>query len=119
MVTLAAAQGTRDSVWQKQQILSTLPETARFWQGPMETGNKVRDTLSAISNSISILETNRDSGSINSKALSDITRQLTKLSELQKVYTELDGLFQEVNGTEQKKTDKIEGSPFFKKKKDK
>lgn len=118
MVTLAAAQGTRDSVWQKQQILLTLPETARFWQGPMETGNKVRDTLAAISNSISILETNRDSGTITGKALSDITRQLTKLGELQKVYTELDGIFQEVNGTAQKKTEKIEGSPFFKKKED-
>jgi len=117
MVTLAAAQGTRDSVWQKQQILSTLPETARFWQGPMETGNKVRDTLSAISNSISILETNRDSGTVTGSDLSKITQQLTNLGELQKVYTELDGLFKEVNGTAQKKTDTIEGSIFFKSKK--
>jgi len=82
----------------------------------METGNKVRDTLSAISNSISILETNRDSGTVTGSDLSKITQQLTNLGELQKVYTELDGLFQEVNGTEQKKTDKIEGSPFFTKK---
>ena len=118
MVTLAAAQGTRDSVWQKQQILSTLPETARFWQGPMETGNKVRDTLAAITNSINILEANRDSGTVTGSDLSKITQQLTNLGELQKVYTELDGLFQEVNGTAQKKTEKIEGSPFFKKKED-
>ena len=117
MVTLAAAQGTRDSVWQKQQILSTLPETARFWQGPMETGNKVRDTLAAITNSISILEDNRDSGMVTGSDLSKITQQLTNLGELQKVYTELDGLFKEVNGTAQKKTDTIEGSIFFKSKK--
>jgi len=118
MVTLAAAQGTRDSVWQKQQILSTLPETARFWQGPMETGNKVRDTLAAISNSISILETNRDSGMVTGSDLSKITQQLTQLGELQKVYTELDAIFQDINGTAQKKNTKITDTDFFQKSED-
>ena len=96
-VKLAAAQGTRDSVWQKQQILATLPETARFWQGPIETGAKVKNTLELIQQGIANLENELASDRVNKTGKSDAQKALIAMQDLQVIWSDLNSIFEEIN----------------------
>jgi len=96
-VKLAAAQGTRDSVWQKQQILFTLPETAKFWQGPIETGAKVQNTLKLIEQGIANLQKELVSEKVNKADKSDATKALIAMQDLQVIWSDLNGIFDEIN----------------------
>lgn len=115
-VKLAAAQGTRDSVWQKQQILFTLPETAKFWQGPIETGAKVQNTLKLIEQGIENLQKELASEKVSKADKSDATKALIAMQDLQVIWSDLNSIFEEINAGKIKNKPKV--SSFLKPKTD-
>ena len=88
LINLAAATagGLRDSVWNKQQIIATLPEPARVFEGPIEARNKTVETLRSIQTSLKLLDRNISSGQIAKAQLSQSTITRASLRELEKTY---------------------------------
>jgi hypothetical protein len=88
LINLAAATagGLRDSVWNKQQIIATLPEPARVFEGPIEARNKTVETLRSIKTSLKLLDRNINSGQIAKAQLSQSTITRASLKELEKTY---------------------------------
>lgn len=88
LINLAAAQagGLRDSVWNKQQIIQTLPEPARLFEGPFEARNKTRETLRSIQTSLQLIEKAKKSGTISKTELSRSTITEASLRELERTY---------------------------------
>ncbi|UAW59265.1 hypothetical protein CRP738_gp21 [Roseobacter phage CRP-738] len=88
LINLAAAQagGLRDSVWNKQQIIQTLPEPAKLFEGPFEARNKTNETLRSIQTSLRLIERAKQSGSITKSALSQATITEASLRELERTY---------------------------------
>ena len=88
LINLAAATagGLRDSVWNKQQIIATLPEPARVFEGPIEARNKTVETLRSIQTSLKLLDRNINSGQIAKAQLSQSTITRASLRELEKTY---------------------------------
>jgi len=88
LINLAAAQagGLRDSVWNKQQIIQTLPEPAKLFEGPFEARNKTRETLRSIQTSLRLIDKAKASGTITKSDLSRSTITEASLRELERTY---------------------------------
>ena len=88
LINLAAATagGLRDSVWNKQQIITTLPEPARVFEGPIEARNKTRETLRSIQTSLKLLDQALASNTVAKAQISQSTITRASLRELEKTY---------------------------------
>ena len=88
LINLAAATagGLRDSVWNKQQIIATLPEPARVFEGPIEARNKTRETLRSIQTSLKLLDQALASNTVAKAQISQSTITRASLRELEKTY---------------------------------
>lgn len=88
LINLAAATagGLRDSVWNKQQIIATLPEPARVFEGPIEARNKTVETLRSIQTSLKLLDKALKSNTVAKAQISQSTITRASLKELEKTY---------------------------------
>ena len=88
LINLAAATagGLRDSVWNKQQIIATIPEPARVFEGPIEARNKTRETLRSIQTSLKLLDQALASNTVAKAQISQSTITRASLRELEKTY---------------------------------
>ena len=88
LINLAAATagGLRDSVWNKQQIIATLPEPARVFEGPIEARNKTVETLRSIQTSLKLLDKALKSNTVAKAQISQSTITRASLRELEKTY---------------------------------
>ena len=100
LINLAAAQagGLRDSVWNKQQIITTLPEPARLFQGPFEERRETQNTLRSIQTSLRLIEKAKASGTITKSDLSRSTITEAALRELERTYLTVLEAFDEALG---------------------
>jgi|GEM_PF-5069879 len=87
LINIAAASSTKDSVWNKQQILRTLPEAGKVLTGPNKARDQVGLTLNQIKISLQKLNQAESAGTITKAALSKATITRAALQELERTYT--------------------------------
>ena len=87
LINIAAASSTKDSVWNKQQILKTLPEAGKVLTGPNKARDQVGLTLNQIKISLQKLDKAEQAGTITKAQLSKATVTRAALQELERTYT--------------------------------
>ena len=95
LITLAgtASNGLRDSVWNKQQILTTLAEPGQVWKGAPSQLRKLKLTLKEIQNGIKVATAERDSSTSNAQRQSKAKVTLAGLQTLKTKYDNVLSLF--------------------------
>ena len=109
LITLAgtAANGLRDSVWNKQQILTTLAEPARVWKGAPSQYRKLNLTLKEINAGIAVSKAQASSQQSNPVTISKAQVTLQGLEKLKTKYENVLSLFDQSVAAEQPITDTV------------
>jgi hypothetical protein len=113
LITLAgtAANGLRDSVWNKQQILTTLAEPARVWKGAPSQYRKLNLTLKEINAGIAVSKAQASSQQSNPVTISKAQVTLQGLEKLKTKYENVLSLFDQSVAAEQPITDTVLKQP--------
>ena len=113
LITLAgtAANGLRDSVWNKQQILTTLAEPAKVWKGAASQQRKLKLTAAEIAAGIKVAETTINSQYSSPSTISKAKVTLAGLRSLENKYKNVLSLFDQSVAADKPITDTVLKKP--------
>lgn len=113
LITLAgtAANGLRDSVWNKQQILTTLAEPAQVWKGAASQQRKLKLTAAEIASGIKVAETTINSQYSSPSTISKAKVTLSGLRSLENKYKNVLSLFDQSVAADKPITDTVLKNP--------
>ena len=113
LITLAgtAANGLRDSVWNKQQILTTLAEPAQVWKGAASQQRKLKLTAAEIAAGIKVAETQINSQYSSPSTISKAKVTLAGLRSLENKYKNVLSLFDQSVAADKPITDTVLKKP--------